>query len=824
MDNRNTLISLLGRSPDPEQLRHVRTLPARTADQVPWPSWVHPDIVAAYASLGIHEPYRHQAEAADAAHSGSHVVIATGTASGKSLAYQLPALDAIHRSELRVLDEPGRIHDDGAVTLYLSPTKALAADQLTAVRSLGLDTVRAETYDGDTDLASRRWIRDHANFILANPDMLHFGILPNHAWWARFFRRLRYVVIDEAHSYRGVFGSHVANLMRRLRRICAYYGAGTSFPEPVFIAASATASDPGASFGRLIGAPVREVIRDGSPHGATTVAFWEPALSELRGENDAKERRTAVAETADILANLVSSRVRTIAFIKSRRGAESISSIAKRLLDEVDPSLPPRVAAYRSGYLPEERRSLEKALRTGQLLGVASTSALELGIDISGLDAVLIAGWPGTRASLFQQIGRAGRAGQDALAAFVASDDPLDTYLVNHPEAIFDVSVEATVFDPSNPYVLGPHLCAAAAELPIGPAEAEMFGPTAEKLLGQLVTQGYLRRRPAGWFWTHPESAAGMVNLRADGGGPVSIVDAETGSLLGTMGSPQTHYQAHAGAIYVHQGESYLVEELNEEEHCVMVRRSNPDYYTTARDITQIEILQTSRTAEWGDVTVRFGDVKVTTQVVSFQRKALVSNEILGEEPLELGARDLFTKAVWFEVHNRSLTAAGLVEAQFPGALHAAEHAAIGLLPLVASSDRWDIGGVSTAIHADTGVPTIFVYDGHPGGAGFAERGFDKAKTWLNATRDAIRACECESGCPSCVQSPKCGNKNNPLDKAAAITLLEVLLEDAHNPSDKSGDSMGSHAGTEHPHHGNHGNHPNHENHGNHQTPARSAH
>nr|WP_254455449.1 DEAD/DEAH box helicase [Paenarthrobacter ureafaciens] len=773
------MISLLSRTTDPEQLRHVHTIPARKAVNEPWPEWVHPDIVAAYQGLGIQEPYRHQVQAAGLAHSGQHVVIATGTASGKSLAYQLPALDAIHRSELRVLSEPGKLHDDGAVALYLSPTKALAADQLAAVRSLRLPTVRAETYDGDTDQSSRRWIRDHANLILANPDMLHFGILPNHEWWAKFFRRLRYVIVDEAHSYRGVFGSHVANLMRRLRRVCAYYGAGTSFPEPVFIAASATASDPGVSFGRLIGAPAREISEDCSPHGSTTVAFWEPALTELKGENGAKQRRTAVAETADILANLVSSRVRTIAFIKSRRGAESIASITKRLLDEVDPSLPGRVAAYRSGYLPEERRALEQALRSGQLLGVSSTSALELGIDISGLDAVLVAGWPGTRASLFQQIGRAGRAGQDALAAFVASDDPLDTYLVNHPQAIFDVSVEATVFDPGNPYVLGPHLCAAAAELPIGPGELDLFGPSAEGLLDRLVMQGYLRKRPAGWFWTHSESAAGMVNLRADGGGPVSIVDAETGSLLGTMDSPQTHYQAHTGAIYVHQGESYLVEELNEGDHCVMVRRVNPDFYTTARDVTQIEVLDTNRSVQWGDVTAHFGDVKVTTQVVSFQRKALISNEILGEEPLDLGARELFTKAVWFVVENRSLNNAGLVEAQFPGALHAAEHAAIGLLPLVASSDRWDIGGVSTALHADTGLPTIFVYDGHPGGAGFAERGFEKAKTWLSATRDAIAACECDAGCPSCVQSPKCGNKNNPLDKAAAITLLNVLLKQA---------------------------------------------
>ncbi|MEV7646336.1 DEAD/DEAH box helicase [Arthrobacter sp. NPDC089319] len=767
----DSLIPLLGSGAEPEQLVHVRKLPAREAVIEPWPDWVHDDVRAAYAMLGVHQPWRHQVRAAESAHDGRHTIIATGTASGKSLAYQLPALDAIHRTGLA---DAVSLEPSGAVALYLAPTKALAADQLAAIKSLKLPTVRAETYDGDTDPGARRWIRDHANFVLANPDMLHFGILPNHAWWARFFRRLRYVIIDEAHSYRGVFGSNVANLMRRLRRICASYGA-----DPVFIGASATSADPGTSFGRLIGADAEAVTEDCSPHGSTTVAFWEPQLTELKGENGAKERRTVVAETSDLMANLVSAQVRTIAFIKSRRGAETISSITKRLLDDVHPSLPGRVAAYRSGYLPEERRELEAKLRSGQLLGVASTSALELGIDISGLDAVLVAGWPGTRASLFQQIGRAGRSGQDALAAFVASDDPLDTYLVHHPEAVFDVSVEATVFDPSNPYVLGPHLCAAAQELPLTPVDIGLFGPAAPGLLDRLTAEGYLRRRPAGWYWTHPESAAAMVNLRADGGGPISIVESESGTLLGTMDSPQSHYQAHSGAVYVHQGTTYVVDELNEQDHCAMVTRANPDYYTQARDITQIEVLGAERTEDWGEVQACFGEVKVTTKVISFQRKAFISNEILGEEPLELGARELFTKAVWFTIGEQQLASAGLVAARVPGALHAAEHAGIGLLPLVASSDRWDIGGVSTALHADTGKPTIFVYDGHPGGAGFAERGFEAARTWLAATRDAIRSCECETGCPSCVQSPKCGNKNNPLDKSGAVTLIEALLSHA---------------------------------------------
>ena len=774
MSTNHSLISQLGGGNNPPQLQHVRRIPARQAVNEPWPEWAHRDLVNAYSFLGVAQPWRHQVLGANAVHSGEHTIIATGTASGKSLAYQLPALDAVHRAALRVKENPGLLESDGAVALYLSPTKALAADQLAALNSLNLSTLRAATYDGDTAPADRRWIRDHSNFILCNPDMLHFGILPNHAWWARFFKRLKFVIIDEAHSYRGVFGSHVAVLMRRLRRICAHYGA-----NPVFIGASATSADPGESFARLIGAPVTTVTEDYSPHGATTVALWEPELTDFKGENGAQSRRTAIAETSDLLANLVSSHVRTIAFIKSRRGAETISSVTKRLLDDVDPSLPSRVAAYRSGYLPEERRELEKALRSGALLGVSSTSALELGIDISGLDAVLVAGWPGTRASFFQQIGRAGRAGQDALAAFVASDDPLDTFLVHHPEAIFDRAVEATVFDPSNPYVLGPHLCAAAAELPITLTDLSIFDDSTPALLDQLVAQGYLRKRPAGWFWTHPQSAAAMVNLREDGGGPINIIEAETGALLGTMGSPQSHYQAHTGAVYVHQGTSYVVLELNEADHCALVRRGTPDFYTTARDVTQIEVLESNKNEVWGSVEMHFGPVQVRTQVVSFQRKAIISNEVLGEEPLELEARDLFTKAVWFTLDNQTMLSGGLVEPQFPGALHAAEHAMIGLLPLVASSDRWDVGGVSTAIHADTGQPTIFVYDGHPGGAGFAERGFDMARTWLKATLDAIEACECPSGCPSCVQSPKCGNKNNPLDKAGAVLLLKLLLNKA---------------------------------------------
>lgn len=764
------LLGLLGRGLESEQLRHVRKLPGRPARTSSWPRWLHPEVIGRLQVQGIPAPWSHQASAAELLHQGQHTILATGTASGKSLAYQLPALDAIHRDGLEQAKRPGIFHE-GATVLYLAPTKALAADQLNALRTFGLTTLRAASYDGDTEPSERRWIREHANFLLCNPDMLHVGILPHHHWWASFLRRLRYVIVDETHNYRGIFGSHVSAVLRRLSRICDHYGA-----HPVFFGASATAALPAESFSRLIGAPATAVTDDASPQGETIIAFWEPQLSTIRGENGAPERRTSIADTAELLTDLVTSGVRTLAFIRSRRGAEAIAGTAKRRLAEVDQTLPSKIAAYRSGYLPEERRELEHRLRSGSLLGVASTPALELGIDVSGLDAVLIAGWPGTRASLFQQVGRAGRAGQDALAVLVASDDPLDTYLVNHPEAVFETDLEATVFDPENPFVLRPHLCAAAAELPLSPADLELFGPSSPHLLDELVATGYLRRRPAGWFWTHTQSAAAFIDLRGGDGRLLEIIDAETGAVLGTIGQAQAHYQTHIGAVYTHQDKSFLVEELDEEQHCAVVRRAWPDYYTTARDVTQVEVLEDMRQRRWGAVRLHVGRVRVTTQVVSFQRKSMVSNEVLSEELLQLEPRELETQAFWLTTGAAALIRAGLSTHRFPGSLHAAEHAAIGLLGLVASCDRWDIGGVSTASHADTGQPTIFVYDGHAGGAGFAARGFEAAEHWLSATRDAILACECEDGCPSCVQSPKCGNKNNPLDKSGAADLLTFML------------------------------------------------
>jgi DEAD/DEAH box helicase domain-containing protein len=769
---------LRGRQAAP--LTHVERVPARPGERAAWPAWVPGDLRAALANRGVDSPWHHQARAADLLHAGRNVVIATGTASGKSLAYQLPAL-------ARLLDDPR------ATVLYLAPTKALAADQLRALTSLDLPGIRPASYDGDTPREEREWIRQHARFVLTNPDMLHHGILPGHAAWTSFLRRLTYVVIDECHAYRGVFGSHVAHVLRRLRRVASRYGR-----EPVFAFASATVGDPGATAERLAGVPVTAVTEDGSPRGAVTFALWEPPMLDpstglavspqppdahdstvdavVNGAvNAAPVRRSALRETADLLADAVAHGVRTLAFVRSRRGAEVVAAMARRSLDEAAPGLGDQVAAYRAGYLREERRVLERALLDGSLLGLATTNALELGVDLSGLDAVLLAGYPGTLASLWQQAGRAGRSGRESLCVLVARDDPLDTYLVHHPAALFERPVEATVLDPTNPYVLGPQLACAAAELPLTPVDLELFGgQAAESAVATLVAQGALRRRPTGWYWT--QRGRPDVDLRGSGGAQVAVVESKTGRLLGTVDGASAHFQVHPGAVHLHQGVSYVVDDLDLDDACALVHAEEPDFTTHPRDVTDLSVLSVRSYVDAGPVGLFLGEVEVTSQVVGYQRRRISTGEVMDTRPLDLPERCLRTVAVWWTVSPGALADAGIATADVPGALHAAEHAAIGLLPLVATCDRWDIGGLSTAAHPDTDAPTVFVYDGHPGGAGFAERAFAIASEWLGATRAAIASCGCENGCPSCVQSPKCGNGNSPLAKDEAVRVLDLVL------------------------------------------------
>lgn len=746
----------LSSGPREGRLLHVRTLPRREAALADWPPWTHPQVREAWSGEGVRRLWSHQREVADLAHSGHDVVCATGTASGKSLGYLVPVLTA-------VLDGAHAPTGRGASALYLSPTKALGADQRDRLDALALPDLRVAILDGDTPPEERRWVRDHAAYVLTNPDLLHHTLLPRHERWAPFLRVLRYVVVDECHVYRGVFGAHVAAVLRRLLRVAARYHA-----RPVVLLASATVAEPATHAQALLGRPVRAVTVDGSPRAATTFALWEPPRREDG------TRRSAVAEGAELLADLVGQDVQTVAFARSRAGVEVLAAAARRAVADLDPALPARLAAYRGGFLPEERRELERGLRSRHLLGLAATSALELGIDVAGLDAVLLAGWPGTRASLWQQAGRAGRAGTESLAVLIAADDPLDTYLVHHPEAIFDAPVESSVLDPANPHVLAAHLAAAAAELPLTGADTQWFGPSVPVLADALVAGGVLRRRPTGWFWARPDRPGDHLQLRGVGT-PVRVVEGSTGRVLGTVDEARAPAAVHAGAVYLHQGLTHVVTELDLTEGSARVVVGDPGWSTQARSVSEFAVTGVRERRVHGPVEVVLGEVTVSSRVTSFLRLS-PDGTVLGAHPLDLPARELRTVAVWWTLTDKELAEAGVGPEAVPGALHAAEHAAIGLLPLLTICDRWDIGGVSTACHPDTGRPTVMVYDGHPGGAGFAARGFERIAPWLSATAETVRRCGCRAGCPACVQSPTCGNGNEPLDKAAAGLVLTRLL------------------------------------------------
>ncbi|MGV0626092.1 DEAD/DEAH box helicase [Mycolicibacter minnesotensis] len=753
-------------------LRHVADLPASAGRAQAWPQWAAPDVISAFTERGIEAPWSHQLAAADLAHAGRDVVISTGTASGKSLAYQLPALHALAT-------------DPRARVLYLSPTKALGHDQLRAAHTLSAAVPQLATpagavaptaYDGDTGADIRRFARERSRWVFSNPDMIHLSLLRNHPRWAVFLRGLRFVIVDECHYYRGVFGSHVAMVLRRLLRLCERYAAPGA-PPPTVIFASATTAAPGASAAALIGRPVAEVTEDGSPHGARTVALWEPALrTDVTGENGAPVRRAAGAEAARVMADLIAEGARTLTFVRSRRGAELTALAARTRLESVAPALADKVASYRAGYLAEDRRTLERALADSELYGLATTNALELGVDIAGLDAVVIAGFPGTVTSFWQQAGRSGRRGQTALIVLVARDDPLDTYLVHHPAALLDKPIEQVVIDPANPYVLGPQLLCAAAELPLTTAEVAQLG--AEPVAAALVDDGLLRLRSGRYFPAPGLEPHATVEIRGSAGGQVVIVESDTGRLLGSVDAGRAPATVHTGAVYLHQGESYVVDSLDIEGQIAFVHAEDPGYATFAREITDIDVTGEGERVRFGPVSLGLVPVAVTHQIVGYLRR-LPTGEVLDFIDLDVPPATLPTTAVVYTITAEALADCGIAEVAIPGALHAAEHAAIGLLPLVASCDRGDIGGLSTALGPDAlgGHPSVFVYDGHPGGAGFAERGFRAATTWLTATAETIESCECPNGCPSCVQSPKCGNGNDPLDKAGAVRVLRLVLD-----------------------------------------------
>jgi len=730
------------------RLAHLQHLPAREARAVPLPDELPALLRDRLQLAGITALYLHQAEAFALAQERQHFVVATGTASGKSLCYQLPLLQQA-------------LTDERSTALYLAPTKALANDQLRALRSFKLPHLRAATFDGDTPFAEREAIRRTANVILTNPDMLHASMLPGHKRWSEFFHRLQLVIVDECHVARGVFGSHVAAVLRRLRRISEHYSA-----EPLMVFASATIGNPGAHASALSGVDVAEILIDGAPKPRVALALWEPPLED----EHSGARRSTLSEAADVLSGLVHGGLQTLCFVKSRKGTELIAAHARRNLGTND------VMAYRAGYLPEERREVERGLIDGSIRGVAATDALELGVDVGSLDAVVVAGWPGTVASLWQQAGRAGRRGREAAVAFIADDNPLDHYLLANPVHLWERSLEHAIVDITNPSILAGHLDCAAWELPLHPEEQAFAPAEIAPLLDQAVADGRMRVRGEAYYWAGRQSPAASVNIRSAGGRPFTIIEATTGALIGDADEARAFRTVHPGAVYLHQGRTFKVRELDLDQRVALVDQADGEEYTQARTDTDIAVLDIEEFSDWDRCRMHLGRVEVSNQVLAYERKAVFTNQSLGIEELDLPEQRLVTRALWLTIPEEVLDAAGLDRTRVPGALHAAEHAAIGLLPLFAMCDRWDIGGVSIAWHPDTGFATIFIYDGYPGGAGIAARGYHSGTAHFAATLAAIKACGCADGCPSCVQSPKCGNGNSPLDKAGAIAVLQAAL------------------------------------------------
>ena len=725
-----------------EELAYLGTEPERAAQLVALPDELDSRVAG---TLGVPALYSHQLETWAAAQRGEHAIVTTGTASGKTLAFNLPVLDAL-------------ACDPHARALYLYPTKALAQDQFQTLSAYCLSGLKPAVYDGDTPIEHRRHIRGWANAILTNPDMIHVGVLPNHDRWGDVLANLRYVVVDEAHVYRGVFGSHVANVLRRLRRTARLYGA-----EPQFLLASATISNPGELGAALIGETVTVVGGDAAPRSERTIVLWNPELLDP----ELGLRASALAEAARLQALFVERGLRTLTFAKSRKAAELVHRFtAERLGDDT------HLSPYRAGYTAAQRREIERRLKDGELLGVSATNALELGIDIGLLDCVISIGFPGTVASLRQQWGRAGRRGS-GLAVLVATEDGLDQFFVREPDKLLGRRVEAAILDHANPRVLRGHVRSAAYEAPLTSEDADLLGPEALELASD---DPELRRTPAGIVWGGRDHPAARVPLRSTDPDAFSIVDASTGAVLGLVERARAYSTVHEGAIYLHLGESFLVRELDLTALVAVVEPFSGDWYTQVKKETMTGIVASQRSALRLGLELHFGEIEVTEQVVAYERKTVTSQERIELVPLTLEPATFATEAIWFLPEAQHLAGLETLPALL-GTLHAAEHALISLLPLWAMCDRWDIGGLSTNVHPETGRPTVFIYDGHPGGVGITERGFDEFEGWVRDTAALLRGCPCTSGCPSCVQSPKCGNLNEMLDKAGALTFLSRLVD-----------------------------------------------
>jgi DEAD/DEAH box helicase domain-containing protein len=735
----------------------VASLPPREATLVTFPD-LQPELSEALRKMGASRLYSHQLEAYDRVRAGENVVVATATASGKSLCYKIPAFqNALGRAKSR------------AVFLY--PTKALAQDQLGKIKAFGLRGVHPATYDGDTPHALRADIRRRSNILLTNPDMLNIGILPNHEAWADFLRNLEIVAVDEAHVLRGVFGSHVAAVLRRLRRVARLHGG-----DPRFVLTSATIANPQELAESLTGLPFALVDSDGASTGERRVVFRNPPLLD----KEKGERRSLLTEGALVFANLVSQGVRTIAFARTRKAAELIYRYAADRLG-VDGAR--RISPYRAGYTPRERREIEGRLFRGDLLGVVSTNALELGVDVGALDAVVCCGYPGSVASIWQQWGRAGRGKDPALAVYIPGRDSLDQFLFENPPRVLGRRVEAARVTMENPYILGPHLLAAAHEAPLDADDEEYFGPAYRSVAKAMMEARALASSGGRLVYVGRDNPARNISLRSASSETVLIADGE-GELIGTAEATRAPSELHPGATYLHRGTAYEVESLDLRSHRAVARRVPNRYYTRPRVETDVEVLEEIEEQDLANGSVlHWGRVRTTDSVTYFKKVRVADDKEVGVYPLDLPEVILETQALWVTLPPLPREARPSFES-FGGALHAGEHGMIGLLPLFAMCDRADIGGLSTPVHRQSRLPTVFVYDGYPGGVGISRRGYDAFESLARDTLGVITRCPCERGCPACIQSPKCGNWNEPLSKDGAVSLLRYLLgQTAHYPT-----------------------------------------
>lgn len=729
------------------------TVPARRARYAE-PAEPLPDLLRErLAAQGVERLYAHQAAALDAVRAGHDVVVVTGTASGKTLCYNLPVLEGI-------------LADRRARALYLFPLKALGRDQLAKLQAFGLwEQVRAAVYDGDTPADERRLIRDAAHLVLTNPDMLHLGLLPHHERWHAFFTHLRYVVIDEVHTYRGVFGSHVAHVLRRLRRICARHGAA-----PQFIGCSATIGNPRELFERLTGADDPAVIdRNGAPSGRRHLVVWNPPpLRETSGR-----RRSGNIEATFLLRELVQAGIRTLGFTLARAEAEIILRYLRAALDVVDPALTERVAVYRAGYLAEDRRRVEQGLAGGELTAVVSTVALEAGIDIGGLDATVLIGYPGTAAGFWQQIGRAGRGRRDSLALLVTRDSLVDQYFAVHPEALWSASSEAALIDPENLYIATGHLLCAAYEGPLRRDELARFGPDAEAVADFCAEQGWLERRGGEWLYTDPTYPAAKVSLRAASNLSYELVD-PAGRILGSEDDVRLWDLCFPGAVVLHDGEQYLSRRIDQAARQVHLEPVEVDYFTQPEKRVEVRIDEQITERRLGELIVACGEVTVTRTTVGYRRLRQVTFELLERFDLDCPPQTLETSACWITLSEEFRRSAAERACDLHGGLHAVEHALTAALPLTAMCDPRDLEGATTQFHPQLEQPVCFLFDNYPGGIGLAERGFEQIETILAATRELVAACPCETGCPACITRQFCGSFNHPLDKLTAELILRA--------------------------------------------------